>query len=158
MASSTPHPTGASQRRVSRALARKRPSLRPWELLMQSYRPPGRTALARVRAPDLRRLDLPEMEAEADGFVIAQRAEVDMPVGLEDDAASADARADHAAQRPLVLRQPLERGVKRLAQPGAGRAGIDMDDDVVALAVEHELRLAGPPQFREVGAEQEEAV
>src|SRR5215475_2281243 len=98
------------------------------------------------------------MEAEADGFVVAQRAEVDMPVWLEDDAASADARADHAAQRPLVLRQPLERGVKRLAQPSARRAGIHMNDDIVALGVEHELRLAGPPQFREVGAEQEEAV
>src|SRR4249919_1813743 len=93
--------------------------------------------------PDLRRLDLPVMEAEADGLVVAQRAEVDMPVWLEDDAALADARADHAAQRPLVLRQPLERGVERLVQPGARRAGIDMDDDVVALAVEDELRLAG---------------
>ena len=69
-----------------------------------------------------------------------------------------DARADHAAQRPLALRQPLECGVKRLAQPGGRRAGINMDDDVVALAIERELRLAGPPRFREVGAEQEETV
>ena len=98
------------------------------------------------------------MEAETDGLVVPQRADVDMPVRLEDDAALADARADHAAQRPLVLRQPLERGVERLVQPGARRAGIDMDDDVVALAVEHELRLAGPPRFREVGVQQEEAV
>ncbi len=29
-----------------------------------------------------------------------------------------------------------------------------MDDDVVALAVKHELRLAGPPRLREVGVQQ----
>lgn len=115
-------------------------------------------ALTRLRAPDLRRLDPSVLVAEAHALIVAQRAEVDMPIRLEDDAASADARADHAAQRPLVLRQPLERAVERLAQPGARRAGIDMDDDVVALAVEHELRLAGPPRFREVGVQQEKAV
>jgi hypothetical protein len=38
-ASSMPHPTGASSRRVSRARARKRPWSRPCGLLMRSYRP-----------------------------------------------------------------------------------------------------------------------